>query len=373
MFGLSVAIAGALLPDLVRDFGLSGSSSGQLLSTFTLATLGGSLLFGPISDRYGYKFLMISCGLTVASGMFLLAWSVSYFHLLLSFILMGVGGGMLNGLTNVLVARTSTDRTRDGKLGVLGGFYSVGGILLPLVVSLAKPYFTYNEQLMALAGGLALLCLAFTLVSYPPPAKSEDLNTAAVKKLLGQPFLLFCAFLLALQAGSESLITYWVPLFLQQFQQWSEAASLLSLSIYMAFFTASRFLLPQLLKFTTSRKVVFWGIVFGSVGFAVAAFAPQQWLVYTGLAIGGYGFGPAFPYILSIVGQRYPAMAGTAFSVVLVAALGGSSILNLASGELIEASGISSFSYLLLATLLLLLLLHVNRYRQNTAVTKERS
>ena len=56
--------------------------------------------------------------------------------------------------------------------------------------------------------------------------------------------------------------------------------------------------------------------------------------------VAGAGFAAVFPSILSFVGDRYPHLSGTAFSLVLVMALTGGTLLPLATGVLGDRFGL---------------------------------
>ena len=59
LFGISLITLGAVAPDLKQKFLLDGKGSGTLFSILPVGILAGSLLFGPVCDRYGYKSLFI--------------------------------------------------------------------------------------------------------------------------------------------------------------------------------------------------------------------------------------------------------------------------------------------------------------------------
>jgi MFS family permease len=75
LFGISLITLGSVGPDLKEKLGLTEIASGTLFSILPLGILAGSLIFGPVVDRYGYKILMwISC-LLLAAGFEGIAWS----------------------------------------------------------------------------------------------------------------------------------------------------------------------------------------------------------------------------------------------------------------------------------------------------------
>ena len=61
-FGISMITLGAVLPSLTTKLTLDNLQATALVTFLPLGLLGGSLLFGPIVDRFGHKaLLLLSC------------------------------------------------------------------------------------------------------------------------------------------------------------------------------------------------------------------------------------------------------------------------------------------------------------------------
>lgn len=69
------------------------------------------------------------------------------------------------------------------------------------------------------------------------------------------------------------------------------------------------------------------------------------------------GLASTFPVILSIIGSRYASLSGTAFSVALVIALIGQTLLNSLTGIISQGYGIVVYPYMMIVSLLIMLLL----------------
>ena len=54
-FGVSMITLGAVLPSLIAKLNLSGLQTTSLVTFLPLGMLAGSLIFGPIVDRFGHK------------------------------------------------------------------------------------------------------------------------------------------------------------------------------------------------------------------------------------------------------------------------------------------------------------------------------
>ena len=60
LFGIMLITLGSILPSLTSKFMMNKISSGKLVSLLPIGIIAGSLVFGPIADRYGYKMLFIA-------------------------------------------------------------------------------------------------------------------------------------------------------------------------------------------------------------------------------------------------------------------------------------------------------------------------
>ena len=127
LFGVTMVSLGSILPELIGKYNLSKIAAGTLTSLLPGGILAGSVLFGPITDRYGYKYLMIVCTLFIIAALEGLAFTQSYILLRLYIILIGFAGGMLNGATNALVNDISSEG-KSANISLLGVFYGIGAL-----------------------------------------------------------------------------------------------------------------------------------------------------------------------------------------------------------------------------------------------------
>src|SRR6185436_5178950 len=81
LFGIMLVTQGSILPSLVEKFRLSKINSGKLVSILPIGIIAGSLVFGPIADRYGYKLMFIITTLLMVLAFEGLAFADSFFLL----------------------------------------------------------------------------------------------------------------------------------------------------------------------------------------------------------------------------------------------------------------------------------------------------
>jgi fucose permease len=67
-FGIVLTTLGAILPSLIARFGMSKTDAGALFVVMSFGILVGSLVFGPIVDRRGYKGMLLVGSASSASS-----------------------------------------------------------------------------------------------------------------------------------------------------------------------------------------------------------------------------------------------------------------------------------------------------------------
>ena len=92
-FGVSMITLGSVLPSLVTKLELSGLQTTSLVTFLPIGMLAGSLIFGPIADRFGHKALLVPSCIIVLSGLEGLIFFESIPLLQISIVGIGLGGG----------------------------------------------------------------------------------------------------------------------------------------------------------------------------------------------------------------------------------------------------------------------------------------
>ncbi|MEK6612278.1 MAG: MFS transporter [Gemmatimonadota bacterium] len=350
-FGIALLSMGSLLPSIAERFRMDAITSGMLVSILPFGVLAGSIVFGPIVDRFGYKLLLSLSALVVIAGLEVLAWASSFGVLQLSIFAIGFGGGVLNGGTNALVADISAGE-RGARLSLLGVFFGVGALGMPVLLGTLRGY----EYSTILAGiGVALLApvLYFGLISFPEPKHAQGFPLREGMTLWRDKGLLLIALTLALQSGLEGVVNNWSTTYLQQERGIDPRDALFALSAFVGGMTVARLALAGILKTTRSDFVLFLGIALSGIGVLVTALSTGVTGASVGLVILGVGLAGGFPLLLGYVADLYPTISGTAFSVALVIALLGNMTINYLVGVMSEWVGAQYLPLYLGACLLL--------------------
>jgi MFS family permease len=170
LFGVTLTTLGSVLPPLIVRYGLGKADAGSLLALMSLGILAGSLVFGPVVDRHGYRPVLLAGAVGVALGLAAIAGAPSAGVLAPAMLVFGFAGGLLNGATNALVADIAPEGRGSG-LALLGVFFGVGAFGVPLVLGVLLQWLTYPAIVAGLAALVVVPLAAFALVELPPRSR----------------------------------------------------------------------------------------------------------------------------------------------------------------------------------------------------------
>jgi len=355
LFGIMLITLGSILPSLVSRFELNEIRSGKLVSILPIGIIAGSLVFGPVADRYGYKMMFIITTLLMIMAFEGLAFANSYLLLQISIFILGFSGGVINGATNAVVSDIS-EENKGANLSLLGAFFGIGALGMPLVLGILSKQFEY-PYILSSVGFLMLLAVAYFIVTkFPVPKHHQGFPVMEGIKLLGQPALLLTAFYLFFQSGAESLINNWTTTFFQNDLRFSKEDSLFALSCYLGGLTITRMLLGKLLKNIPSFIVMITSLLLAVAGGILLLYSHSYMQSIIALLILGAGFASSFPVILSYIGHIYAQLSATAFSIAFVIALTGNTLINYSFGLISNKYGTKQLPVLLLCVIACLII-----------------
>ncbi|MHB0962852.1 MAG: MFS transporter [Gemmatimonadaceae bacterium] len=337
-FGVALLSMGSLLPAIAARFQLDGLASGALVSILPFGVLAGSVVFGPVVDRFGYKLLLVVSALVMIAGLEALACAATVGTLRLAIFAIGFGGGMLNGGTNALVADISAGE-RGAKLSLLGVFFGLGALGMPVLLG-ALEGVAYSVILSRIGAVLLLPVIYFAVIAFPVPKQAQGFPLAQGMGLLRDGGLLLIAATLALQSGLEGVVNNWTTTYLESGRKLGPSQALFALSAFVAGMVVARLALAQVLRRVAGDRVFFVSMELSAFGVVmILAAGSSAGLAAFGFAVLGVGLAAGFPLLLGYVADLYPAISGTAFSVVLVIALLGNMGINYLVGVLSDVLG----------------------------------
>ncbi len=353
LFGIVLISLGAILPSITARFVIDEITAGTLATLLPFGILAGSIIFGPVVDRYGYKNMLIICSLLVLIGLEGIAFASEFYILQISIFLIGFGGGVLNGGTNALVADIS-DEGKGANLSLLGVFFGIGALGTPILLGALSKSYQYDSILAGVGIFILLPAFYFLFVKFPKPKQPQGLPIKQGVGLIKETSLLLLGFVLFFESGLEGIVNNWTTTYLINDLKTEPDKALFALSYFVVGMTVTRLLLGGILKKISSYKVLYACIAIAFAGTTILMFTSSYSTAIFGLVLLGIGFAAAFPVVLGYIGDIYKHLSGTAFSIALVIALSGNMIINYATGVIAQAYGIKYFTAVLLISLILI-------------------
>lgn len=322
-FGIAASVLGSLLPSLMARFGLDTAAAGSLFPLVTLGIAGGSLLFGPVVDRYGYKALLATCISMVVLGLegLALARSIPVVGISLAFV--GFGGGVVNGATSALIADVSQEGETGLGLALLGVFFGIGAVGTPLALSLLLKQFDYAAVTAGIGAAVALPLLYTLAIRFPPSKHPHGLPLREGVTLLRDRAILLLGTCLLFESGVESIGGGWIARYVQGAAGLPADRAILFASIFWGGLLVGRLLFGFVAARVSATAMLYSSITIGLVASMLLVGGSTPTTLATACALLGFGFSASFPLLLAFGGDRYPALSGTVFGILFVMALFG--------------------------------------------------
>lgn len=372
LFGIVFLSLGSANNMLAERFDLDNNAIGTLTALLPFGILTGSLVFGPVVDRFGYQWMLFAAALIVGAGLEGLAFANHKAHVQLFVFLIGFGGGVLNGATNALAADVS-EGERGAKLSLLGVFFGIGALTMPGTLALLSKHYSLTAIVAGLGAGVLLPVVYFALIRFPPPKqRAETFSPARSIALLKDPIFLFAGLALAIQSGMEGMSNDWMTRYFKTVtlagetaEEWKTQLGLVAVTGAMVL---ARMVLSGLLKRVRSQVILFVSIAITGAGAGLLMVSGNYFVSLAAALCLGAGLAAAFPVVLSYIGDLYPSQSGTAFSTIFFVALLGNMTINKSFGALAQIHGVEQYTVVMLGCLALsaiLLWLVVKQLRQH--------
>ncbi|MDR2291895.1 MAG: MFS transporter [Prevotellaceae bacterium] len=336
-FGVTMLALGPVLNQL-------GDGANSLPATLSIGIILGTILFGPVVDKFGYKWLLICGALFALAGIQGLANFKDMTVLHTSMFMLGFGGGILNGETNALVAEIYDDSKRGARLSILGAFYCIGALLWTLLNYFIKDY---TIPLHFVSCIMFVFVILFIAIQFP---KAKPQGSVSLKKSIGllkYPSLILFALILFFQSGFEGISGNFTVKFLEKMHQTPNNIATLSLTWFTVGMLIGRIPLGSIMKKLKDSATLYLYLSIAVTGVIFLYFAKDIAIVYLSMSLIGFGVGATYPVAFNYLGSAFKELSGTAFSIAIFIGLLGQFTFNKVVGILFDKGDFAYFPFAL--------------------------
>lgn len=340
VFGIVMAVLGTLfgLPAMRQRLKIDLSQQGNVFLLLYVGILLATLIAGPVIDSVGNKVILLTSAALVASGMAGFAYAHSFGSAAIPAVLLGLGGGGLNTSTNALVSDLY-DEDRGPMLNVLGIFYGIGALGIPLLAAVIAGHFPIAPQLLICAGLAGACALLFLGMQFPEASAAQSFSWREVVRVARFRGVLVLGFLLFCESGNEASIGGWTSTYAAEIGLGARTATL-TLAGYWAALMVGRLLVARILKDVGKRQLVLGSGLGALVGGAVLLASRLEVTLVAGVLLIGLSYAGVFPTVLAIAGDTYRKMTGTVFGLLFAIALVGGMSFPWAVGQISQRLGV---------------------------------
>lgn len=162
---LDFVIMMPLGPMLIREFSISPSKFGILVSSYTFAAGIANFLASLVADHYERKTILQICFAGFISGTLFCALAPNYESLLIARIIAGTFGGVLNAVVFALIADLISVERRGAATGIVMSAFSVSSVIgVPTGLALAEWFNWHAPFIFIVIIGLAFWLLAHVMI-----------------------------------------------------------------------------------------------------------------------------------------------------------------------------------------------------------------
>jgi len=314
VYGMVASMLGTINPGLASKFHLDNIQTSYIALAQGIGLVIASVSVGPLLDRKGKKIgLLLGLGL-VAIALFILANATGFATMVITMMILGVGGGITLVAANALGSDVSESK-RAIVLNLLNVFVGLGGLATPFVAgNLLSGNAVRIAYGAAIITSVTFLIQVITKVPPPAPVAAKAAGSSAVFK---EPLLYILAFSVLLYTACEFAVWNWLPKYLiAQGIPETSALNILSLGFALGLLVGRVAVTPILMKTppltVTMGSAVLMAITTYSMLQTTSVRAAGVIVFCTGLAMA-----PVFPTTIALVGNLFKQGTATAIGFTI--------------------------------------------------------
>jgi fucose permease len=322
---LLVGWTSLLVPSLIRslehDFAQTDAGIGVFFFVNSVAYVAGSMSGGLLTERFGRRPVLTLSVLLIALGLAGIAIVPSWFLVLALGVPFGFGSGAIDGGANGLILDLyPTGRGRA--LNLLHTFFSLGALASPLVVGrLVEAGIAWQSIVIGTALVALPLAAVIALAALPSGRHAHAPRGDGARLGLALP-LVALAIAIACYVGSEVGVSNWLVRFLETA---SVGLATSALALFWGCLALSRIISAKVGDRFDHARFAATAALIAAIALLAAVVVPSLPVSIILFGVVGFAFGPVYPLIMAVGGDRFPgrlaAVSGFLSGVAVVGAI----------------------------------------------------
>ena len=348
MLGIAISMLGPSLPALAERTSISLPQAGIFFSLFAAGSVLATLLLARYNDRPVRHALLIGGSLVMGTSFWLVATSHTFVQAGVAVALCGLSMSTVGTAPNAIMVDLFRDRAGQA-LNALHVVVGVGSFVGPLLIGVAiRSGSDYRSAYYGASATMLVVCVLWIVSRPPKPQRAAAGNRSAWRSLLSTLILVFI--LAMLYTGTEQVIGGWLFTYAQGTTAMQAVTASLLVALFWLAILLGRLAAVRILRRVTNLELLRVCTLIGAAGIGVlllGGLAPA--LLWIGVMVLGFAFGPVFPTTLALAGELAPDRAGAAGSLVVASGSVGAMILPWLAGTLMPSIGMAgSFAAIVL-------------------------
>ena len=309
MFATSGVVTPICLPEIAKTLSISLSESGGLETARLLLLLVVLIASGILARTLGKKHFLAWGQYLTALGLLLISCADTYPMVLLSLMVVGIGGGFTEALINPLVVDLHPKNT--GKyLNITNAFYPIGVMVSALLFGeLLTLGHSWRIAFRIAAAGAFGMGVWFHLSRFPAAVRDRRSSIRSIAQILKIPHFWFFGMALFLGAGVEAAFTFWSRSYVEVYLRDMPRAGAIAVVIFSSTMAIGRLLFAKLSHAMSQRALMIGSAILG-VGISSAIpFADSLIGFYALLVFAGFAAACFWPTVLAEAADRLPVDA----------------------------------------------------------------
>lgn len=306
--GLPDAMLGAAWPVMRGTFRMPLEAAGLVAAICTCFSLSSSLATDYLVRKLGIgKLNLISC-ICSAAGLLGYAMAPNYTTILLSSILLGLGGGAIDASINSYVAKNYSSRFMNW----LHCSWGIGAMTSPLIFIYAVKHFNSWRQGYTITS-IIQFAMAFLLIFSLPlwdrnqkKGSSAEYNSPINKKEFHRDEKVWISIaIFYLYVGTEVGVGLWAGSLMVDYRHAAIAVAGTITALYFGAIMGGRFISGLISEKLGNRRMIQISLYMSLIGTALLTIKSPLILTYSSVLLIGLGLAPIYPSMTHEVPKRF--------------------------------------------------------------------